>query len=123
MSPVSTSLRPGRGSPRTSAGRHGAARVDRHLLPGLQPSARRAVRDAQRIRRRNVEPPGPLGLGDQVPEGLGAVLDGESLDRVVAPLERLPRLELDERERIREPPEERLQPLEQLAQARAARRR
>ena len=45
------------------------------------------------------------------------MLDRESLDRVFAPLEPLPRLELDDCQRVREPPEERVQPLEQLAQA------
>ena len=108
--------------PRTRLAEHvrggnGAAGVDRHLLSGLQPSARRAVRDAQRVCGVDVEPPGPLRLHDRVPERLGAVLDRESLDRVVAPLEPLPRLELDDRQRVREPPEERVQPLEQFAQA------
>ena len=97
MSPVSTSFRPGRGSPSTSAGVTVRPDVERHLLPGLQPSARRAVRDAERVGGRDVEPPGPLGLDERVAERLGAVLDRESLDRVVAALERLPRLELDER--------------------------
>ena len=45
------------------------------------------------------------------------MLDRDPLDRVIAPLEPLPRLELDQRERIREPAEERVQPLEELAQA------
>jgi hypothetical protein len=45
------------------------------------------------------------------------VLDGKSLDCVVAALEPLPRLELDGCQRIREAADERPQLLEQLAQA------
>ena len=73
---------------------HGSAGVDRHLLPGLQPSACRAVRDAELVGGRDIETAGPFGLDDRVADRLGAVLDGERLDGVLVPLEPLPRLEL-----------------------------
>ena len=107
VSPVSTSFRPGRGSPSTSAGVTVRPESSVTSSPACSAPARRAVRDAERVGGRDVEPAGPLGLDERVAERLGAVLDRESLDRVVVALERLPGLELDERERVREPPEER----------------
>jgi hypothetical protein len=89
---------------------------ERNLLPGLQPSAVRAGRNAERVGRSHVESSGPLLLDDRVAERVGPVLDRESLDRVVAALQPLPRLELDRCQRIREPADERPQLLEQLAQ-------
>ena len=45
------------------------------------------------------------------------MVDGERLEPVVPPLERLARLQLDDRQRVREPAEERLQIAEELARA------
>jgi len=96
---------------------HGAAGVDRHLLPRLQPSPCRAVGNTEGVRGDHVEAAGARRFGERVPERLRPVLDRESLDRVVAALERLPRLELHDRQWIRKPAEERVQPLEQVAQS------
>ena len=75
-----------------------------------------AGRDAERVRGVDVEAAGPLVLDERVADRGDAVIDGERLDAVLAALERLPRLELDELERVREPPEERPQLREQVLQ-------
>ena len=117
MSPVRTTFRPGRRLAEHVGRRDGAAGLQRHVLPRLQPPARRAVGHAEPVGSGDVEPPGTLGLHERVAERVGAVLDREPLDRVLPALEGLPRLELDDGQRIRQPPDERPQPVEELAQA------
>jgi len=56
-------------------------------------------------------------LDEGVADGGDTVIDGERVDAVLAALERLARLELDELEWIREPPEERAQLAEQVFQS------
>ena len=122
MSPLSTTLRPGRGGPSTSSGvttRSSSSVID---SPRLQQPSRRPVGHAERVGRVDVEAPGPRVLDQREAERLHAVRDREGDEVVVASLEHVAGLQLDELERVGQLPEDPPQRPEQLLQARAARR-
>src|SRR5205823_3379384 len=99
--------------PEYLGGRHPAAVGQLDVLPGLQLPARRAGRDAEPVRDGDVEAAGPRRLDERVPERSDAMVGRERFDRVLAARHRLPRLELDEADRVRQAPDERLEPREE----------
>ena len=121
MSPVSTTLLPGRPGPSTASGvitrpsssvsGSPAWRIPRSR-PGGTPSASAAATSKR---------PGPLVLDERVADGGDAVVDRERVDAVLPALERVARLELDERQPVRQPPEERPQLAEEVLRALSAR--
>ena len=107
----------GTGLAENLGGAHRAAVRQLDILPSLQPAARRAGRDTELVRLRDVKAARPLRLDERVPERGDTVVGGERLDRVVAARDRLSRLELDETDRIRQAADEGLESLEELAEA------
>src|SRR3954468_6978327 len=79
----------------------GSHAVDR--LAALEAPEVGAELDADLHRELVVEAPRPVLLDDRVAEGLRAVADVEGADLVAVVLDRLPRLELDDAERVAEP--------------------
>ena len=116
VSPVSASERLGRAGPSTCSGVHGLPAREHDGLPTLQQAALLAGRNAERVGDRDVEAPGPVGLGDQVADRLCAVVDGERADLVVAAVDRVARLELDRLDRVGEAAEDAAQGGEEIAQ-------
>ena len=109
VSHASTSFRPGRAGPSTASGVITRPSASVTGLAGLEDPPLGARRHAERVGRGDVEASRPLVLDERVAERRDAVVEREGLDPVLAALELLARLELHERERIRQPAEERLQ--------------
>ena len=98
-------------------GRHDRAGVERHRPSVLQLAAQRPERHPQRRCRLHVEPAGPDVLAQRVAEACHPVVGGERLDPVAVALQRLPRLELDQRQRIRQPADHAVERADQRPQA------
>ena len=96
-----------RGDDRAVGQRQRLARLEHPALP--------AGGHAERVGRGDVEAARPLVLDERVAERADTVLDGERLDHILTALEPLARRQLDERERVRQPPEERTQRSEEVA--------
>src|SRR5436190_16614108 len=76
--------------------------VDR--LTMLQAPEVRAGRDAEALRERGVEAPGPGGLDERVGERRAAMARVDGVDLVAVALDDLARLELDDVQRVAQPP-------------------
>ncbi len=100
--------------PEHRVGRDHAPVGERQRLASLEDAPLPPGWDADRIGGVHVEAPRPLVLDEGVADGGDAVVDGEGVDPILAPLERLPGLDLDERQRVRQPAEERAQLAEQV---------
>src|SRR5207253_9772908 len=96
---------------------HDAPVRERDRVAGLEDAALAAGWDTESIRGADIEAAGAIALDERVPDRRYAVVERERLDDVLAPLERLPRTELDRGQSIRQTPEERLEPREQIAKA------
>ena len=103
--------------PEHRVGRDRAAVGERDRLASLERPAQGAVRDAQRLRRLDVEAAGARLLDEGVADRGHAVRDGERDDRVAVAVERVPRTQLDEVERVGQLPEDAPQRAEEVAQA------
>ncbi len=89
-------------------------------LPTLQSPEERSFRNAERLRRLEVESPGPRLFDQRVPVGRHAVLDGERLDPVVVAANAVSRVELLQREFVAQAPEDATKNCEEVFQARRA---
>jgi putative nucleotidyltransferase with HDIG domain len=93
-----------------------AAVAGRDRFAGLQPPEQRPLRHAERPGGLDVEAAGPLGLGERIAVRVHAVLDLESPDPVVAPVELVAGAELDEVEVVRQLPEDAPQSAEEVGE-------
>ena len=122
VSPVITTVRPGRGLPHHLLGRDRArGALDR--LAALQRGEGRAFGHAEPLRRLEVEAARALVLDQRVAAGADAVLDLEGADLGALELDHVARLELDQVELEADPPDQRPSVLNRSLRGRAARRR
>src|SRR5581483_6465280 len=89
----------------------------RQRLAALEDPAFATGRNAERVGRLDVEAARAVVLDERVAERRDAVVERERVDAVLAALELLAHVELDEGEPVRQPAEERAQPREQLLEA------
>ena len=87
-------------------------------LAALEDAALGAVRDAEPVRRLDVEASRAHVLDERVADGRDAVVDRERLQPVPVPLEARARLELDRLQRVGEPPEDAPERAQQVPKAR-----
>ena len=90
-------------------------------LPTLQQAALLPGRNAEPVGDGDVEAPRTVGLGDQVPDRLRAVVDRERADLVVAAVDRVTGLELERLDRVGEATEDTAQGGEEITQPRPGR--
>ena len=117
MSPVITTVRPRARRPEDVGGPNDAAVRQCDRLTPLKCAAERAARHAERVGSGDVEPSRPLVLPQRVADRRRPVSDGEGLDAVVLEGDRLVRAELDDLERVRDPPDDHAQCAEQRARS------
>ena len=117
MSPLSTTLRPGRGGPEHLVRRDDAVVLERDRLAGLQQPARRPDGHAERVRRLDVEAARPRVLDQREAERLDRVGDREGDEVVVAALEHVAGRQLHQLERVGQLAEDPPQRAEELLQA------
>ena len=116
MSPVRTSLRPVSGRTKHVAWGNHSPVGERHALAPLEKSACGTVGDTEAVCRVDVEPAGPHGLDERVPDRGHPVLHRKRLQPVGLPFDDRPRLELDGLERVGKPAEDAAKRGQEVAQ-------